>query len=45
MGASSSTSQQPIILGCVAYSDSVGSIWEGMRQYFNSVGVPFDFVM
>lgn len=45
MGAQNSSPKDVIMLGCVAYSDSVGSIWEGMRQYFLAAGVPFDFCM
>lgn len=46
MGASSSKRDDgTIILGCVAYAESIGTIWEGMRQYFVAAGVPFDFVM
>ncbi|KAG8465826.1 hypothetical protein KFE25_005396 [Diacronema lutheri] len=44
-GASGPEAGQAIMLGVVAYSDSVGSIWEGMRQYFASVDVPLDFCM
>jgi ABC-type phosphate/phosphonate transport system substrate-binding protein len=33
------------MLGCVAYGPTVGPIWEGMRQYLNAAGVPFDFIM
>ena len=34
-----------IVCGCVCYSSSIPGIWEGMRQYFLSVGVPFDVVL
>ena len=40
-----SNPNEAIIVGCVAYADSIASIWEGMRQYFITVGVAFDFVM
>merc|ERR1712196_724780 len=33
-----------IVCGCVCYSNSIPGIWEGMRQYFMSVGVPFDVI-
>ncbi len=34
-----------IILGAVAYDPKVVSIWEGIREYFNDAGAPFDFVL
>jgi len=43
--ASSKGAEGAIMLGCVAYAENIGTIWEGMRQYFLSKGVPFDFVM
>lgn len=33
-----------IVCGCVCYSNAIPGIWEGMRQYFISVGMPFDVV-
>ena len=42
---SATNPKDAILVGCVAYSETVGTIWEGMRQYFMSKGVPFDFVM
>ena len=34
-----------ILLGAVAYDPKVVAIWEGIRDYFNDAGVPFDFVL
>ncbi len=34
-----------ILLGAVAYDPKVVSIWEGIRDYFNSSDAPFDFVL
>ena len=34
-----------ILLGAVAYDPKVVSIWEGIRDYFNAAGAPFDFVL
>ncbi len=34
-----------IILGAVAYLPKVVTIWEGMRDFFASHNVPFDFVL
>ncbi|KAJ1618810.1 ABC transporter [Pavlovales sp. CCMP2436] len=48
MGASGSqdaNARGVIMLGCVAYSESVCTIWEGMRQYFAAAGVSVDFVL
>lgn len=44
-GRAASNPKDVLMLGCVAYSNAVASIWEGMRQYFLSVGVAFDFTM
>mmetsp|Transcript_5409 Transcript_5409/g.14877 ORF Transcript_5409/g.14877 Transcript_5409/m.14877 type:complete len:321 (+) Transcript_5409:20-982(+) len=43
--STSASGEDVIILGCVAYSEEISTIWEGMRQYFLRAGVPFDFVM
>jgi phosphonate transport system substrate-binding protein len=34
-----------ILLGAVAYDAKVVPIWEGIREYFISEGVPFDFAL
>ena len=34
-----------ILLGAVAYDPKVVAIWEGIRDYFNAAGAPFDFVL
>lgn len=34
-----------IILGAVAYDAKVVPIWEGFKRYFESHGLPFDFVL
>lgn len=34
-----------ILLGAVAYDPKVVAIWEGIREYFNDAGAPFDFVL
>lgn len=34
-----------ILLGAVAYDPKVVAIWEGIRAYFQSAGVPLDFVL
>ena len=36
---------QPILLGAVAYDPKVVVIWEGIREYFQEEGVPFDFAL
>lgn len=38
-------SDTTILLGAVAYDSKVVAIWEGIRDYFNASGVPFDFVL
>ncbi len=38
-------SDTTILLGAVAYDPKVVAIWEGIRDYFNSSGAPFDFVL
>ena len=39
------SSDETILLGAVAYDAKVVSIWEGIRDYFNDSGCPFDFVL
>ena len=34
-----------ILLGAVAYDPKVVTIWEGIRDYFNESGTPFDFAL
>src|SRR6185369_2129791 len=34
-----------ILLGAVAYDPKVVTIWEGIRDYFQEQGVPFDFAL
>jgi len=34
-----------MLLGAVAYDPKVVTIWEGIREYFRSAGVPFDFAL
>ncbi|HUP64754.1 MAG TPA: PhnD/SsuA/transferrin family substrate-binding protein [Thermoanaerobaculia bacterium] len=36
---------ETILLGAVAYDAKVVPIWEGIRDYFNGEGVPFDFAL
>lgn len=38
-------SERPIIIGAVAYSPNVVTIWEGFREYFRQAGVPIDYVL
>ena len=38
-------SDSTILLGAVAYDPKVVAIWEGIRDYFNASGAPFDFVL
>src|SRR3954451_3172584 len=38
-------SDPTILLGAVAYDAKVVPIWEGIRAYFVSEGVPFDFAL
>jgi phosphonate transport system substrate-binding protein len=38
-------SDTSILLGAVAYDSKVVAIWEGIRDYFNASGAPFDFVL
>ena len=37
--------ESTVIIGAVSYCDSVSSIWEGMRQYFDRSGVKLDFIL
>lgn len=39
------TPSKPFILGAVAYDAKVVPIWEGFKTYFESAGLPFDFVL
>jgi phosphonate transport system substrate-binding protein len=39
------TSEPALLLGAVAYDPKVVTIWEGIREYFNSAGTPLDFVL
>lgn len=34
-----------LVLGAVAYSPKVVTIWEGFKEYFEQNGLPFDFVL
>jgi ABC-type phosphate/phosphonate transport system substrate-binding protein len=36
---------QTILLGAVAYDPKVVTIWEGIRDYFQEAGAPFDFAL
>ena len=36
---------ETILLGAVAYDPKVVAFWEGIRDYFNDSGAPFDFVL
>lgn len=38
-------SDETILLGAVAYDPKVVPIWEGIREYFVSEGVPLDFAL
>jgi|SRR5581483_3835201 len=37
--------ERPIIVGAVAYTPSVVTVWEGFRDYFREAGVPTDYVL
>ena len=39
------TTSKPFILGAVAYDAKVVPIWEGFKTYFETNGLPFDFVL
>ena len=34
-----------LLLGAVAYTPKVVSIWEGIRAYFHDAGCPLDFAL
>jgi phosphonate transport system substrate-binding protein len=36
---------KPIVVGAVAYTLHVVTIWEGFREYFREAGVPTDYVL
>jgi phosphonate transport system substrate-binding protein len=36
---------EPLLLGAVAYTPNVVTIWEGMRDYFADTEAPIDFVL
>ena len=36
---------KPFVLGAVAYDAKVVPIWEGFKTYFDTHGLPFDFVL
>lgn len=36
---------QRLVLGAVAYDPKVVTIWEGFKRWFESKGLPFDFVL
>jgi ABC-type phosphate/phosphonate transport system substrate-binding protein len=36
---------KPIVVGAVAYTLHVVTIWEGFREYFRTAGVPTDYVL
>ncbi len=37
--------KERVLLGAVAYTPAVVEIWEGIKDYFNENGCPFDFVL
>jgi len=39
------SAENQVLLGCVSYDPAVGAIWGQMKDYFLSVGVPFDYVL
>lgn len=39
------TMRKAILLGAVAYDPKVVTIWEGIRDYFQTEGVPLDFAL
>ena len=41
----SAPTKPDIVIGCVAYCDAIGSIWQGMKDYFAGAGVKMDFVL
>jgi phosphonate transport system substrate-binding protein len=36
---------EPLLIGAVAYTPNVATIWEGMRDYFGDTETPIDFVL
>jgi ABC-type phosphate/phosphonate transport system substrate-binding protein len=36
---------EPLVIGSVAYTPNVVTIWEGMRDYFAATDTPIDFVL
>ena len=36
---------EPIVLGAVAYDAKVVTIWDGFQRFFESRGLPFDYVL
>mmetsp|Transcript_8944 Transcript_8944/g.25980 ORF Transcript_8944/g.25980 Transcript_8944/m.25980 type:complete len:331 (-) Transcript_8944:8-1000(-) len=34
-----------IVMGCVAYCPEITGIWDGMKSYFQSAGLNFDYVL
>jgi ABC-type phosphate/phosphonate transport system substrate-binding protein len=36
---------KPVVVGAVAYTLDVVTIWEGFREYFREAGVPIDYVL
>ncbi|BDZ65323.1 Rv1680 family SBP-like protein [Agromyces mangrovi Wang et al. 2018] len=39
------TTPTPLVIGSVAYTPNVVTIWEGLRDYFSTTGTPIDFVL
>ena len=37
--------ENPLLLGAVAYDPKVVTIWDGFQSYFNSHGLEFDYVL
>src|SRR5579871_348066 len=37
--------EKPIVVGAVAYTPNVVTVWEGFRDYFRETGVPVDYVL
>jgi ABC-type phosphate/phosphonate transport system substrate-binding protein len=38
-------SENPLLLGAVAYDPKVVTIWDGFQRYFNSHGLEFDYLL
>src|SRR3954451_5003388 len=36
---------RPIVVGAVAYTPNVVTVWESFREYFREAGVPTDYVL